>query len=128
MDSVNLWILRWILQNYLFWLFGVGKGKRTLLLAKAKSSKNFYAPRARFCEFVESSVDSAESWNRWLIEAGGERGLYFWDKQKVAKSFRFYGIVESTGWILWFCRIEGGICVFCVRFCGIVESLVDLSL
>ena len=35
----------------------VGKGKRILLLAKAKSSKSFYALRARFCIF---SLDSAK--------------------------------------------------------------------
>ena len=36
-----------------------------------------------------------------------ERGLYFWDRQRVAKSFRFCGIARR------------------VRFCGIVESSVD---
>ena len=76
-----------VLQNYLFWLIGVGKEKRILLLAKAKSSKSFCAPRARFWEFVESRVDSAESWNlAWILRV----------------------------------RILG--------FCGIAESLVDLSL
>ena len=49
---------RWILQNYLVWLIEVGKRERILLLAKAKSSKNFYALCARFWEFVESGVDS----------------------------------------------------------------------
>ena len=47
------------LQNYHFWLIEVGKVGRTLLLAKAKSSKNFCALRVRFCGIVESSVDSA---------------------------------------------------------------------
>ena len=45
-DSAELWNR---------WLIKVGKGKRILLLAKAKSSKNFYALRADlfltgFCE------------------------------------------------------------------------------
>ena len=47
-----------ILQIYLFWLIRVGKRGRTLLLAKTKSSKSFYALRARFWEFVESRADS----------------------------------------------------------------------
>ena len=55
---MELWNLAWILQNYLFWLIGVGKGKRTLLLAKAKSSKSFCAPRARFWDVVSCGGDS----------------------------------------------------------------------
>ena len=68
-------------------------------MAKAKSSKSFYAPRARFWEFVESRVDSASSWNLgWILRncriAGGfeflrERGFYFLHKQKVAKAFKW---------------------------------------
>ena len=42
-DSAELWSR---------WLFEVGKGEKILLLAKAKSSKSFYALRARFWEFV----------------------------------------------------------------------------
>ena len=45
------------LQNR--WLIGVGKVKGILLLAKAKSSKSFYALRARFCDFVLCVGDSA---------------------------------------------------------------------
>ena len=47
-----------ILQNYLFWLVGVGKVGRILLLAKAKSSKSFYFWcfaldfLTRFCEIA----------------------------------------------------------------------------
>ena len=40
-------------------LIEVGKVKGTLLLAKAKSSKSFYAPRARFWDFVSCGGDSA---------------------------------------------------------------------
>ena len=46
------------------WCIEVGKVGRILLLAKAKSGKNFFiklAPCVRFCGIVESSVDSAES-------------------------------------------------------------------
>ena len=68
--------------------------------------------RVRFCEIVESGVDSAELQNRWLIKVGSEKGFYFLQKQKVAKTFRFC-----------VCRIEGGFVR--VRFYGIVESGVD---
>ena len=43
--------LMWILQNCVVWLIEVGRVKRTLLFAKAKSSKNFF----RFCGIVEST-------------------------------------------------------------------------
>ena len=39
-----------------------------------------------FCGIVESLVD---------LSLKRERGFYFLRKQKVAKDFRFYGIVES---------------------------------
>ena len=56
------WILRIRacenLQKCVVWLIGVGKGEKTLLFAKAKSSKNFYARSAGFCECVESALDS----------------------------------------------------------------------
>ena len=64
-----------ILQNYLSWLFGVGKGERILLFAKAKSSKNFLNLRCRikdefciflrvrFCKFVDSALDSTNPQN-----------------------------------------------------------------
>ena len=63
----------------------VGKGKRILLFAKAKSSKSFYTLRARFWEFAKSRADSHFSWEI----------LGF-----CALRVRFYGIVESARWIL----------------------------
>ena len=49
--------------------------------------------RVRFCGIVESGVDSAELQNRWLIKVGSEKGFYFLQKQKVAKTFfRFYAL------------------------------------
>ena len=48
-----------ILCPYPVWLFGVGEREETLLFAKAKSSKSFYALCAKFWEFVESRADSA---------------------------------------------------------------------
>ena len=49
----------------------------TLLFAKAKSSKSFCAPRARFCKITFFGC----------LESVREEGFYFWDKQKVAKAF-----------------------------------------
>ena len=110
-DSASLWILRWILQNYLVWLIEVGKGKRILLLAKAKSSKNFFKFHGiaeslgnyslkggngakDFTHCVRDSVSlhfACEILRNCRI-AGGfkslkEKGLYFWQKPKVAKAF-----------------------------------------
>ena len=43
--------------------------------------------RVRFCGIVESSVESAELWNRWLFKVGkGERTLLF-AKAKSSKNF-----------------------------------------
>ena len=47
--------------------------------------KNLANLRVR--EIVESSVNSAELWNRWLFESLREKGLYFWQKPKVTKTF-----------------------------------------
>ena len=74
----------WILRKCVAWLIKVGRGWRTLLFAKAKSSKNFYALRARFCEFVESREDFA----------------FFCVRDSA---WNLGGIVESVRWILRFC-------------------------
>ena len=66
LDSVELWNLRWILHFLCEILrncriaggFESLKRERTLLLAKAKSSKRFYALCAKFWKFVESRADS----------------------------------------------------------------------
>ena len=44
---------------------------------------------------MDFALDSAELWNRWLIKVGKERGLYFLQKQKVAKTFLRFCVVES---------------------------------
>ena len=72
---------------------------------------------------------------RWILRncriAGGfeslrERGLYFWQKPKVAKAFRFC-VVESRG-NRRICEVDSTDFVFLRgRFCGIVESLVKLK-
>ena len=46
--------IRRILQICVVWLIKVGRGWRTLLFAKAKSSKNFF----RFYEIAESTAES----------------------------------------------------------------------
>ena len=80
LDSAELW-------NH--WLFGVGKRERTLLLAKAKSSKSFY-----FCFCVDSGdLCFACEILRVCGICGG-----------------FCGFVESMGWILRNRGIWRGIC------------------
>ena len=52
--------LMWILQNCVVWLIEVGKVKRTLLFAKAKSSKSFLdSAKQNLGGIVESNADSA---------------------------------------------------------------------
>ena len=52
------------------------KGERILLLAKAKSSKIFYALRARFCIFpldsanAESTTEGFSVWLSWFLVKG----------------------------------------------------------
>ena len=48
---------------------------------------NFAFLRVRFCEIVESSVESAELWNRWLIEAGKGKRTLLLAKAKSSKNF-----------------------------------------
>ena len=43
------------------WWIEVGRVKGILLFAKAKSSKSFYAPRARFCKFNRICVGFCDS-------------------------------------------------------------------
>ena len=52
---------------------------------------DFVFLRVRFCGIVESGVDSAESAKLpffGCLESVKERGLYFWQKPKVAKTFK----------------------------------------
>ena len=100
--------------------------------------------RVRFCGIVESSVDSAELQNRWWIKLVKEKGLYFWQKPKVAKAFthcvRDSVILHFACEILRNCGISGGFeslrgertlllakakssknfCALCARFCNFV--------
>ena len=63
----------WILLPCPAWLIEIGKVERTLLLAKAKSSKSFCAPRARFCIFsldsanAESTTEGFSVWLSWFL-------------------------------------------------------------
>ena len=77
--------LRWILQIYLFWLIGVGQGKRGFYFwQKPNEAKAFF----RFCGLVESRADSVFLRVRFCVESGG--------------------IVEFIGWILRNYGIAGG--------------------
>ena len=57
------------------WLIEVSKGERILLLAKAKSSKNFCALRARFCGFVFSCARFYAK--RRILQWEGKGGIGF---------------------------------------------------
>ena len=109
-----MWNLRWILQIYLSWLIGVGSGERTLLLAKAKNSKNFYALRARFLDFAYEILRFAKSasiskwwilrnYLYWLIEVGKGKGILLLAKVKSSKNFTHF-VRDSVSLVLFFAR------------------------
>ena len=105
MDSVSLDFRFYKIT--LFWLFGVGKRGRILLLAKAKSSKSFFLDSA---QCVESHKDEKGTDLHFLDSALQNRG---WNRR----------ICEVD-----FVSLDFGFCGFCdlrVRFCGIVESSVE---
>ena len=106
----------WFLRDCgIAWLIEVGKREGLLLLAKAKSSKSFYALCARFWDFVESRAD-----------------LHF--VCEILWNHRIYGadsvVLQNLGWILrffaceilWFCRIYRRFCDFAGFSLDSVES------
>ena len=75
------------MQIYHSWLFGVGKGKRILLLAKAKSGKSF---------FVDSVLQNL-GWICVFIESGGNRRICEVDSTDfVFLRVRFCKFVDSA--------------------------------
>ena len=107
-----------------FGFYGIAESLGKLGFKGRKRSKNFFkilrcGIGGGFWVFAYEIL--AGLWNRWLIEVGRERGLYFLQKQKVAKTFLRFCVVES--------RVDSGFLRDSVgldsRFCGIVESLVD---
>ena len=118
-DSQNLaWNLRWILQNYPFWLIGVGKGKRDSTFGESQKQQKLF--------------NSTEQQNRLVNYAlrGGNKvktfrfcdfGLFFLrDSTQSAESCENKNKADSQNLaeILWNRGIQGG-------FCEFMESNVD---